>query len=45
MYPNYNLTKHIDMSTVAERVNGMCYYNVAQFRQAIQDRIKNKSVC
>lgn len=36
MYPNYNMVAHIDMSMVAERVTKMCYYNIAQFRQAIQ---------
>merc|ERR1712130_179302 len=36
LYPNYNLTTHLDMSIVASRVNKLCYFNVAQFRQAIQ---------
>ena len=36
MYPNYNLSTHLDMSMVAERVTKMCYFNIAQFRQAVQ---------
>lgn len=35
LYPNYNFNDHFDMSHVAKRIDQLCYYNIYQFRQAV----------
>ena len=40
LYPNYNFNEHFDMSHVAKRIDQLCYYNIYQFRQAVDNVTK-----
>ena len=40
LYPNYDFSKHFDMMMVMKRIDKLCYFNVAQFRQAVSNVVK-----
>merc|ERR1712131_427171 len=40
LYPNYDHSKHFDMIMVMKRIDKLCYFNVAQFRQAVSNVVK-----
>ena len=40
LYPNYDFSKHFDMMMVMKRIEKLCYFNVAQFRQAVSNVVK-----
>jgi len=40
LYPNYPFDRHLDMSIVSQRVDQLCYFNIAQYRAAVNQVVK-----